>query len=160
MPRFHTICYSKQSQDCQHRIKRHFFLNFFKSACSVPLLVLVIVPLVWSSIHGVILCSLRRSLSNKQLLLHQVSKSLLTICQLGLSPGAHLPANSWASPTLSIWSSWQESAQECRSLVCLQPGPLLSLHWISWTSGRRRERLGLGGEPASNSHPTSLLPYS
>ena len=24
MPRFHTICYSKQSEDCQHRIKRHF----------------------------------------------------------------------------------------------------------------------------------------
>ena len=158
MPRFHTIWNSKQSEDCQNRIKRHFFLT---SAYSVQLLVLVVVFLVvWSSTHSVILCSLRRSLSNKQLLLHQVSKSLLTICQLGLSPGAHLPANPWASPTLSIWSSWQESAQECRSLVCLQPGPLLSLHWISWTSGRRRERLGLGGEPASNSHPTSLLPYS
>ena len=121
---------------------------------------LVIVPLVWSSTHGVILCSLRRSLSNKQLLLHQVSKSLLTICQFGLSPRAQLPANPWASSTLSIWSSWQESAQECRSLVCPPTrAPTLSTldQLDKWKEeGETRTRWGTSLQFSSNL-PTPIL---
>ena len=121
---------------------------------------LVIVPLFWYSILGVIFCSLRRSLSNKQLLLHQVSKNLLTICQPGLSPGVHLPANPWASPTLSIWSSWQESAQECRSLVCPPTrAPTLSTldQLDKWKEeGETRTRWGTSLQFSSNL-PTPIL---